>query len=338
MTSSLFRPSAETAKAVVSKILLYGPSGAGKTHFMMTAPHLALLDVETRARNFAVRKEFSFLHAECPDIADFALAVKEVRKGALECDTIGVDSGSAIYLKLVEEHTRKTDSGAYVTDWVTVNRRFLAALNFVFSVVGKNVIFTMHSATKLLRQGQDFRNAGEHLVGDERIRFGFDYAFKLEPHGDPARTPTDFIVEKSSSPNLHVGQKIPGLTWEKFRELTATRTLAGTQRPTSPSSTAAAAPAENSAPVEPPAPAAPAAPVDPARGVAVAVAEPITKDQHVAIVEAAARCGMANSELADLVANVTHRTPMLGSCSEAEAAIVLRALEKKAPRAGNGVR
>jgi AAA domain len=236
---SLFKASSETAKDPVSKILLWGPPGAGKTHFALSAPKPALIDVETRGRSFAVRQtEFNFVHAEAPMLADFAEAVREVRSGKIDCESVVVDSGSAIYLKLVEEHTKPTGDGAYVTDWVTVNRRFLSCLNFVFSIAGRNVLFTMHAATKLVREGRSFRAAGLHFIGDERFRFGFDYIFRLDPQGkDPAKTL--FHVEKTSSPALTVGDAVPGLTWNQFRDVTGPKKPVPPQR----SSMAAAAPA-----------------------------------------------------------------------------------------------
>ncbi len=256
---SLFKPSSETAKAPVSKILLWGPQGAGKTHFMMGAPKLALLDIENRARNFAVRQtEFSFAHAEVQTLSDFALAVKEIRSGKLDCDSVGVDSGSALYLKLVEEHTeaRETDRGiVYVTDWVTVNRRFLTSLNFVFSVAGKNLLYSMHAATKLVRQGREFRIDGMKFVGNEQFRYGFDYIFRIEPKGDPTKAPPLFHVEKTSSPGIRLGEAISGLTFPQFGELTdpSRRVSLGSSngKPPAAHSTPASSAAQNVPSIEP---------------------------------------------------------------------------------------
>lgn len=218
---SRFKPSTETAKDLVMKVLLWGPAGAGKTHFMLGAPDVALLDLEARARNFAQRQgEFSFLHAELPNLDDFRDAVKEIRDGKLACKTVAMDSGSALYLKYVVEHTKRSERGAYVTDWVTVNRRFAGALDFVFSMIGKNVIVSMHASDKLVRRGRDeFEKQGQHFVGDERFRFGFDYIFRIEPHGDPSRNAAQFHVEKTSSPALRRGEAVTGLTWTSLVEL-----------------------------------------------------------------------------------------------------------------------
>src|SRR6202044_642164 len=136
---------------------------------------------------------------EIGSLEDLANAFKEIKAGTLRCESVVVDSGSAVYTSLVEEHTSRTNTGAYVTDWVTVNRRFLKCLNFVFGITGRNVIFTAHAATKLIREGRDFRTAGLKFVGDERFRFGFDYILRIEPKGDPTKTPSLFHIEKTSS-------------------------------------------------------------------------------------------------------------------------------------------
>lgn len=239
---SLFKPSSESAKSPHVKILLWGPEGSGKTHFALSAPKPALIDVENRAVNFAQRREFTFAHAEIASLDELGHAFKEIKTGAIDCESVVIDSGSAIYTALVEEHTARTQQGAYVTDWVTVNRRFLKCLNFVFAMTGKNVLFTAHAATKLIREGRDFRTAGLKFVGDNRFRYGFDYIFRIEPKGDPTKTPALFHVEKTSSPNMKLGEAISGLTWLKFRELTNARdSLAGGEPPAAPTAAPSAA-------------------------------------------------------------------------------------------------
>ena len=215
-----------------------------------------------------------------------------------------------------------TERGGYVTDWVVVNRRFLASLNFVFSVVGKNVIYTMHSAPKLIRQGTEFRAAGEHLVGDERLRFGFDYVLRIEPDGDPAKRPAKFHVEKTASPALPVGAVVRGLTWQKFRE------LCGSAEPPAALAVPAVAPARVAVAGE--APASQSAPPD----------EPIGQDQHRQIVEIASKLAIGTPGLADLCKAVSRRTPMVGSLTAAEATRLLAVLERRLaeiPRKGERV-
>src|SRR5581483_11646057 len=52
---SAFKPSSETGQQTFAKILFWGPPGAGKTHTALTWPEPALVDMETRGRNFANR-------------------------------------------------------------------------------------------------------------------------------------------------------------------------------------------------------------------------------------------------------------------------------------------
>lgn len=221
---SLFK-SSDTIKAadLHDKILFWGPQHAGKTHVTMTWPKPLFVDAETRAAHFTDR--FNFLLAECSSIEDVAAALKEIRTGNLPCESIVVDSATAIYYKFVDLYTTSNSEGKPITDWVAVNRRMLKFINFVFEITGKNVLFTAHAGEKLVRQGRDFTKAGLQFVGDQKFRFAFDYVFRIEPQGDPRVTPAKFVVEKSASPNVKVGQTIVGLDYGKFIELTRGKAL-----------------------------------------------------------------------------------------------------------------
>lgn len=227
--SSLFKNSESIKPADLhDKILFWGPQHTGKTHTLLSWPLPLLIDVETRAAHFADR--FKFLIAECGTIENIAAALKEIQKGNLPCETVGVDSATAIYYKFVEMYTTLNSSSKPITDWVAVNRRMLAFINFVFSIAGKNVIFTAHAGEKLVRQGQDFQRAGLQFVGDQKFRFAFDYVFRMEPTGkDPRTSPVTFHVEKSASPNLKVGDQLRGLDYPKFIQITRGKPQ---QRPT----------------------------------------------------------------------------------------------------------
>lgn len=215
---SLFTDSTAVVDAP-NKIFFWGPQGAGKTHTAMTWPEPIFVDREGgRALHF--RDRFQFKHFAPTTLEQLAEAFKELRSGAVPGKTVVTDSGSAIYQDLVQQHTTRTDSGAYVTDWVTVNRRFLACLNFAFGIVDKNVIFTGHAATKLVRTGRDFKAEGLKFIGDDRFRYAFDYIFRIEPKGDPRVTPALFHVEKSASPALKIGDVIQGLDYAKFVKIT----------------------------------------------------------------------------------------------------------------------
>jgi hypothetical protein len=203
---------------VHDKILFWGPQHTGKTHVLLGWPDLALADAENRAAHFADR--FRFKIAPCRSIEDLEQIAKALLADQIPCETIAFDSGSAIYLKFVELYTKLGKGGRPVTDYVSVNKRFLSFINFVFSIAGKNVIFTMHAGDKLIRNGEDFRNVGQQFVGDDRFRYAFDYIFRIESQGDPRVKAPIFHVEKSASPNLKIGDKVVGLNYQKFIEIT----------------------------------------------------------------------------------------------------------------------
>ena len=216
---SFFRTSKQSSENVVDKILFYGPQFTGKTHTSLTWPKVALVDVETRAAHFAGRVDF--MHAEPTTIEEIGQVFKEVRAGRIDCETVIVDSYSAIYEKLVVQHTKGTEQGKYVTDYVTVNKRIAGCRDFAFGMAGKNIIFIAHAIEKYARDGNNFTKRGVDILGQESFRYAFDYIFRLEPTGnDPRVSPPKFIVEKSASVNLKIGQQIVGLNYAKFRELT----------------------------------------------------------------------------------------------------------------------
>jgi len=215
---SAFKKSSDLT--VYDKILFWGPPETGKTHAAMTWPGVAHVDTENRGAHFADR--FDFLHAEVGSIKELGDVFKEIRSGSLSCETIVTDSYSAIYDKLVIEHSKPADSGKHVTDYPTVNKRISAVRDFAFSIPNMNVIFLAHAKMKYEMVGTSMRPKGIDFNGDATFRYAFDYVFQLQSNGDPRTNPATFIVEKSASPNLKRGDKIVGLDYTKFKSLTAT--------------------------------------------------------------------------------------------------------------------
>ncbi len=214
---SLFRKSSDIP--VYDKILVWGPQETGKTHFSFTFPGVAYVDTENRGAHFSDR--FDFLHAGTGTIAELGEVFKEIRAGRVPCETVVVDSYSAIYGKLVVEHTSKaSQSDKHVTDYTTVNKRIEAVRDFAFSIADKNVIFLAHSKMKYRMDGNQLKPNGFDFVGDPMFRYAFDYVFQLVSNGDPRTKPATFVVEKSASPNLLRGTQIVGLDYAKFKELT----------------------------------------------------------------------------------------------------------------------
>jgi hypothetical protein len=300
----LFRSSAETSKEFVAKVLVYGPSNSGKTHFGLGAPEPILLDVENRGRSFGRRQtEFNFQHAEIETTDDLREAFRQIRSGKVAGKSIVTDSGSAIYNKFVMAHSKMNDAGNLVTEWPMVNRQFLAMLDFTFSIIGKNVVFTMHQGQKLARKGRDFEQQGVQFIGDEKFRYGFDYIFRIEPIGsNPNEHHAKWHVEKSVSPNLPVGGFISDLTWEKFERI-------------------ATAPTKSDAPTE----------TLPAAEASANSPRPINDGQRVRIDDLTEQLRLGQMELADAVKDVTDgRTPMVSNLNAGEALRLIRALEQRA--------
>ena len=216
----MFKPSSSLRENVTSKILVYGPSGAGKTHGALTWPLPAGIDLEGRMAHFAGRVQF--MHCYAPTIKETREAFQGILKLPLsECASVLLDSATHHYLRLVEEHTtcrvdRETGEARWSTDWQLINRRMFELFNFIGRITDRNAIVTMHEAPKLERKGNDFKTAGTHILGPEQLRYAFDYVFRLIPQGeDPRVKPPLALVEKSASPHLRIGARIP-FTYEAF--------------------------------------------------------------------------------------------------------------------------
>lgn len=303
---SLFRDSSSVSAADIrDKILLWGPQHSGKTHWALGAPSPAVVDLENRDLHFNDR--FQFKHAAVSDLDMLAAVLKELKSGALPCESFIFDSYSAAYEKLVVAHTTRTQEGAYVTDYVTVNKRVAAMREFAFSVGNKNIIFIAHASMKFDRKGKVFTPKGLDFVGDPKFRYAFDYVFRLEPTGaDPRVSPANFVVEKSASPNLKVGESLKGLTYAKFFELTRGKVQAKAAEPPLKGEALADAQATGHAPAP--------------------NAEPIIDRQARAIENLCKQFNIGEAQLKTIVRDVTKRTSDYQHTTADEAALIIKQL------------
>lgn len=230
---SLFRDSSQISDAeVYDKILFWGPQHSGKTHAALSWPDPAVVDLENRDAHFKDR--FRFKLASVPDLETLGKVLKALKAGEIQCSSFVFDSYSAAYEKLTVEHTvAKTRDGktSYVTDYTTVNKRDDALREFCFSIHNRNVLFIAHAQQKYDRRGDVFTPKGLDFKGQEKFRFAFDYIFQVVSNGDPRVKPPTFIVEKSASPNLKVGDQLRGLDYAKFIEITRGKQQQNTSAP-----------------------------------------------------------------------------------------------------------
>jgi hypothetical protein len=235
---SSFKRSSETGKDVRDKIFIYGPTHTSKTHASLGWPDPAIVDVENRAGHFADR--FDFGHAQPRTMDDILTTLDELRAGTIPCGTFIIDGYSVIYDKLRIAHTQvteKTVAGIIkrtaIIDNVSVNRRIAPVREFIFSTVAQHLVVTAHAQQKYDFVGENNLRARDRqeFLGDDKFRFAFDYIFRAEATGaavgghDPRLHPIKFIVEKSASPRLKIGDAIVVKPTEslyvKFKERTA---------------------------------------------------------------------------------------------------------------------
>lgn len=210
---SFFKRSSETGKSVRDKILIYGPTHTSKTHQALTWPDPALVDVENRAAQFADRVDF--FHAQPKTMDDINGILDELKRGSTNCATFIIDSYSTIFEKLRVAHTSLTQPDAQgkrtaIIDNVSVNRRIAPVREFIFSVFEHYLIVIAHAQQKYDFAGKENLRARDRLefLGDDKFRFSFDFVFRTQMQGnDPRQCPVKFIVEKSASPHVNVGDE-----------------------------------------------------------------------------------------------------------------------------------
>ena len=210
--SSLFKDSKSiTDEQMFYKVLAYGPRGVGKTHFMLSAPEVAVLDLENRAHHF--RTLFDFKIAGLDTIESVREGFREIIRGGIACKTVGIDSDSAMYQRLVDKYTTTNKDGKPVTDYVLVNKDMLAFTGFTFSIRNKNVVLLRHQVDKLIRQGNQFQKDGVKSKGDAQIEYAVDFILRFAWDGKQRVA----VVEKSVYAQvLPVGSVLRDPSWSSL--------------------------------------------------------------------------------------------------------------------------
>jgi len=327
---SLFKKSSETGKNVRDKILIFGPTHTSKTHAALGWPDPAIVDVENRAGHFSDR--FDFFHAQPRTMDDILEVIAELKSGRIGCKTFVLDSYSAIYVKLVAVHTTVTSPQqgkvpVAVTDYATVNRRVAPIREFIFSTIDQDLIVVAHQQQKYDRAGNNFSKRKEvEFMGDEKFRYAFDYVFRTEPTGsDPRTHAVKFVIEKSASPKLKIGDVLAVKPNEKLYDVFRQRVGKGE---TAARSSAAAPPSPEAAPApasEPPQQEQPAL-------LDTAVANrPLTREQIAAIAKLQSQLGLNHGDIGVFVLGITeHRYQDYKSLTGGEAQTLIAMLEKQA--------
>jgi AAA domain len=193
------------------RLALYGPSGFGKTHFLMNVPGLTIINLEKSADAFA--KRFPGIRAiDIPketikeDVPDAIDAVLHGRKG-FESSALGFDSITA-FRRILQSLPRKS-RGEYKD--ADVNDVIRTTLTPVLTDARVPIIITAHEKRAFTEDEKRLPNhAGMIPDADPRFLYSFDIVARLvSQNGKPGA-----VVVKTRFSEIPVHQFIPGFCWD----------------------------------------------------------------------------------------------------------------------------
>lgn len=236
ITSNPFRP--PTAAAPVAKVLVWaGPSG-GKSHFLLTAPKLAVADAENRIHMFAGRTEFqpfesystqsieaiqaaiSYLETGFKTITLYDPILKENipqllpdRTGVHDYQTFGIDGLTVIWeqRQFDQQNQIKGQRDGFVDrDWGDMKRDYKGLMNRLIKLP-MNVCCTARLADE--RDPNTRKVIGEKADVERSTAYAFDLVIRLVEgeDGAPAR---DAIIIKQTGNVYKEGERVKNVTWD----------------------------------------------------------------------------------------------------------------------------
>lgn len=207
------------------KVLIYGPSGTGKTHLALTFPTPAVVDMEGGTDLFADRFDFSVLHSK--DYREVIKAVDHVANAKNGFETLVIDPVTVLWQVLMEagqivaekravKGKRNPDEATLaLRDWGIIKQRvnalYTRLVNMPCHVVVVGRIKDINE-----KKGNDIVKVGERVDAEKSTEYVFDIVIKLIMQGGKRVG----IVEKDRSGKLQ-GQQIENPSFASFSEVLA---------------------------------------------------------------------------------------------------------------------
>jgi hypothetical protein len=222
------KPQAGKAHA---KVLLYGTGGVGKTHAGLTFPKPAVIDTEGGTAFFAGRSDAGLQSFEVSEERSYLRIIEDlegIERGAIDCDTIVIDSITSIYNVLNLALSDNGKKALRPMDWGLLKARFKAVLDFAYDALPKHIVLTAHEKPEYAKEGA-FVN-GRKVQANELVPLGFipdcdakaihacDFVFRLTVD-DQGRRWAECI--KSRHPHFVKGERYANLAWASFAPLVA---------------------------------------------------------------------------------------------------------------------
>lgn len=178
------------------KILIWGPSGTGKTTLALQFPHCAFIDNHGSAEKYeAAYPQHLFAHPTGPD--DTMAAVASLVKDPADRKTLVLDDLTSYWGQVQEKWgelflTRLPKSKGHhaefysfqPSDWIHPKRE-LKALIMRAIALDMNVIAIARAQKEYAGEGDNFMKViGETFAGEKNLPYEFDYIIELRREGD----------------------------------------------------------------------------------------------------------------------------------------------------------
>jgi len=203
------------------KVLVYGPSGAGKTHLALTFPKVAAIDCEGGTELFSDRFDFDVLRTK--NIDEVLAALESI--DPKEYGTVVVDPVTVLWQVLMEagqiaaenraKRQRRNPEEATLTprDWGIIKRKvnalYTRLVNMPVHVVVCGRIKDVNES-----RGTEVVKVGERVDAEKSTEYLFDIIIKLVIENGKRIG----IVEKDRSGKLQ-GKRIPDPSFASFDEI-----------------------------------------------------------------------------------------------------------------------
>jgi hypothetical protein len=212
----MFRKASSVNKKL--KVLIYGPSGAGKTHFGLTFPKPAVIDTECGTELFGDRFNFDVLRTK--DFNEVLKAVEHVANGGYE--TLIVDPITVLWQVLMEagqlaaeqraKRNRRNPDEANLTprDWGIIKRKINALYTRLVNMPCHVVVVGRIKDVNETRNNQVFK-VGERVDAEKSTEYLFDIIIKIKNENGKRYG----MVEKDRSGRLQ-GQRIENPSFDSL--------------------------------------------------------------------------------------------------------------------------
>jgi hypothetical protein len=227
------------------KVLVYGASGSGKTHFALTFPKPAVIDTEGGTELFSDRFDFDVLRTK-----DFNEVLKAVET-ASGYETVVIDPVTVLWQVIMEAgqiaaenrqraKNRNPDEATLTPrDWGVIKRKvnalYTRLVNMPCHVVVAGRIKDINE-----QRGNEVTKVGERVDAEKSTEYLFDIIVKLQVDKDGKRWG---IIEKDRSGKLQ-GKRIQDPSFATFADILKTmqagKTTVKAQDPTQAAETVAA--------------------------------------------------------------------------------------------------